>query len=110
MANFLVHQKGFHVCPLITRQLNDLANLVILLYGTIATEILLEGLANSLHVQVVCQACYRRNTFSSISLLDTNVNLFFAGASGLVSGVLKGIYYDTSSSKTQNRKEQNKTR
>jgi hypothetical protein len=91
MANFLIHQKCLDIGSLISRKLNHITDFQILLNGTVTTEILLEGLANSLGIQVLRNASYRRNTFSSISLLDTNVDLFLCGTSVLVSGVLKGV-------------------
>jgi hypothetical protein len=92
MANFLVHQKGLDIGSLVSRKLNHITDFQILLNGTVTTEILLEGLANSLRIEILCNASYGRNTFSSISLLDTDVNLFLRGSSSVfVSGVLKGV-------------------
>jgi hypothetical protein len=92
MANLLVHQKGLDIRSLITGQLNDVANFLIILNGTVATEILLERLANSLRVQVIRQTGYCRHTFTTITLLDTNVDLFLRRVSGPVSSVLKGVF------------------
>lgn len=91
VANFLIHQKCLDIGSLISRKLNHITDFQILLDGTVTTEILLEGLANSFGVEILRNASNCRNTFSSISLLDTNVNLFFRGSSVLVSGVLKGV-------------------
>ena len=91
MADFLVHQKGLDVCSLVSRKLNDFPYFLVLLDGTVATEILLECLANSLNVEIVGQAGDSRDTLASVSLLDTDVNLFFGVSSGVVSGVLKGV-------------------
>ena len=92
MADFLINQKVLHIRSLITGQLNDFTNLVVLLHGTVATEILLESLANSLNIQIVCQTSYCCDTLSAVSLLDTNVNLFFRITTSIVSGVFKGVY------------------
>ena len=92
VADFLVHQKILDVGSLIARQLNNFPNLLILLHGTVAREVLLEGLANSLHVQIVCQACHGRDTFPPISLLNTDVYFFFRIVPSLVPGVLKCVY------------------
>ena len=91
VADFLVHQKGLDVCSLVSRKLNDFPYFLVLLDGTVATEILLECLANSLNVEIVGQAGDSRDTLASVSLLDTDVNLFFGVSSGVVSGVLKGV-------------------
>ena len=91
VTDFLVHQKGFHVCSLITRKLYDFPRILVLLNGTVATEILLEGLANPFDVQVIGQTGDGCDTFSSVTLLHTNVNLFFRVSTGIVSGVLEGV-------------------
>ena len=91
VTDFLIHQKVLDVGSLVTGQLDDFTDLVVLLNGTVATEILLEGLANSLDVQIVRQPSYSCNTFSSISLLDANVHLFLGVTTRLVSGILKCI-------------------
>jgi hypothetical protein len=91
MTNFLVHQKGFHVCSLITRKLNDFPRILVLLDGTVATEILLERFANPFDIQVIGQTGDGCDTFSSVTLLHTNVNLFFSVSTGIVSGVLEGV-------------------
>ncbi len=91
VTDFLVHQKGLDVCSLVTRQLNNLPHVLVLLDGTVTREILLEGLANSLNVQIVGQTGDGRDTFSSVALLDTNVDLFLGASAGVVSGVLEGV-------------------
>ena len=91
VADFLVHQKGLDVCSLVSRKLNDFPYFLVLLNGTVATEILLECLANSLNVEIVGQAGDGRDTLAPVSLLDTDVNLFFGVSPGVVSGVLKGV-------------------
>jgi hypothetical protein len=91
MTNFLITQKGLDVCSLISRQLNNFTRFFILLNGTVATEILFESLANALHVQIVGQTRNRRDTLSTVTLLDAHVNLFFGRSSSLVSGVLEGV-------------------
>ena len=91
VANFLVHKEGFHICSLVTRQLNNLPRILVLLDSTVATEILLESFANSFDVQVIRQSSDSRDTFSSVALLHTNVNLFFGVSTGIVSGVLEGV-------------------
>jgi hypothetical protein len=92
MANFLIHQKGFDVRSLISRQLDNLAYFVVFLHGTVATEILLESFADSLNIQIIRESCHRSNTLSPISLLHTNVNFFFRIAAALVAGILKCVW------------------
>jgi hypothetical protein len=53
MTDFLIHHKRFHIRSLVTRKLNDITYFLILLNGTVTTEILLERLADSLNVQVI---------------------------------------------------------
>jgi hypothetical protein len=92
MTDFLINQKSLHIRSLITGQLNDIANLVVLLHGTVATEVLLESLANSLNIQIVCQTSYCCDTLSAVTLLDTNVNLSFRITTSIVSGVFERVY------------------
>ena len=91
MTDFLVHQKGLDVCSLVARQLNDFPRVLVLLNGTVATEILLKGLANPLDIEVFGQTSDGCDTFASIALLDTDVDLFFGVSPGFVSGVLEGV-------------------
>eukprot|EP00977_Amphora_coffeiformis_P006387 scaffold1361_cov165-Amphora_coffeaeformis.AAC.9 len=90
-ANFLVHQKTFHIRSLITRQLNNLASILVLLYGTVAGKILLERFADALNIQIICQTGYGCNTFTPTALLDTHVNLFFRRDSIFVTGVFERV-------------------
>ena len=92
MTNLLIHQKVLDIGSLVSTQLDDFSHFQILLDGAITTEILLKGFANALHVQVVGESCHCGNTFSSISLLDTNVNLFFGGGAALVSGIIESVW------------------
>ena len=93
VANFLVDQEFFHVGSLVSTQLDDLSHFHILLHGAVATEILLEGLANALDIQVVGQTCHGCDTLSTVSLLDTDVHFFFRRDAALVSGILKGVCF-----------------
>ena len=91
VADFLVHQKGLDVCSLVTRQLNDFPRVLVLLDGTVTRKVLFEGLANSLNVQIVGQTGDGCDTFSAVTLLDTNVDLFLGSSAGIVSGILEGV-------------------
>ena len=91
MTNLLIHQKIHHICPLIPTQLNDFPIILIFLEGTIAWKILLEGFANSLHVQIIRETSDSGDTFSAVSLLDSDVD-FVSLISGLVIfGIFKGV-------------------
>lgn len=95
MANFLIHQKILHVRPLIARQLDNLANVFVLLDGPIATKVLLEGFADSFYVQVIGESRYRRDTLSSVTLLHSDVHFFFRVSAVLVTSVLEGVCMKT---------------
>ena len=53
VTNFLIHEESFDVRSLVTRQLNNFSRILVLLYSTVTTKILLESLANSFDVQVL---------------------------------------------------------
>lgn len=91
MTDFLIHKKFLHVCPLIPTQLNNLFIVLILLNGSVAREIFLKCLTYALNIQVVRKTSYGGDTFSSVTLLNTNVNLVSLGRTGLISGVLERV-------------------
>jgi hypothetical protein len=91
VADFLINKKILHIRSLVSRKLNDFADFVVILYGTVTAKILFESLANSLDIQIIRQSCYGRDTLSSVSLLNTNMDLFFGIASGIVSGVFESV-------------------
>ena len=92
VANLLIDKELHYVRSLVTTELDDLSTLLILLHGTVARKILLEGLANALDVKVVGKTGDGRNTFPTISLLDTDMNLLGGGLASLVLGrILEGI-------------------
>ena len=91
MTDFLIDKEFFDVRSLVTRKLNNFSRVLVFLYGTVAIEILFKSLANSLNVQVIGQTGNGCDTFSSVSLLNTNVNFLLRVAASLVVGVLKGV-------------------
>jgi len=91
VADFLIDEEFLHVRSLVTGKLDDFSRVLVFLYGTVAIEILFEGLADSLDVQVVGQAGHGGDTFSPVSLLDANVDFLLRVAAPLVVGVLKGV-------------------
>lgn len=76
VANFLIYQKFLDICPLVPTQLDDFSHFQVFLHCSVAAEILLESLANSLDIQVLGQASNSCDTFSTVSLLNTDVDLF----------------------------------
>ena len=89
-ADVLVDQEIVDVSPLVARQLDDLTELKIFRHGAVALEVLLEGLADALHVQVFREALDRRDTpkknikvvvfimcilLSSVALLNADMDL-----------------------------------
>ena len=55
-ADLLVDEEAVHVRPLVAGQLDDLPHLRVFGHGAVALEVLLEGLADALHVEVVREA------------------------------------------------------
>ena len=91
-ANLLIDKKALDISPLIPRQLDDLPHLLVHLHSPVAREVLLEGLANALDVEVVGKTGDGRDTLSAISLLDADVHLFGGGLPSLVLGrILEGV-------------------
>jgi len=90
-ADLLVQQELADVRSLVARQLNDLAQLVVLDDGAVAAEVFLEGLEDALHVQVIRQTLHRRQTLAAVTLLHTHVDLAAADAR-VVLGVGEGVY------------------
>jgi hypothetical protein len=76
---------------LVSTELNDFPNLLVLLDGAVAAEVLLEGLADALDVEVVGKAGNGRDTLAPVPLLDANVYLVFRRNTSLVSRVLKRV-------------------
>jgi hypothetical protein len=76
---------------LVSTELNDFPNLLVLLDGAVAAEVLLEGLADALDVEVVGKAGHGRDTLAPVPLLDANVYLVFRRNTPLVSRVLKRV-------------------
>ena len=55
-ADLLVDEEAVHVRPLVAGQLDDFPHLAVLRDRPVALEVLLEGLADALHVEVVREA------------------------------------------------------
>lgn len=92
VAYLLIDKELHHVRSLVATELDDLSALLVLLHGTVAREVLLEGLANALDVEVVGKTGDGRDTLSAISLLNADVHLFGGGLPSLVLGrILEGV-------------------
>ena len=74
-AHLLVHEEIFDVCSLVSRELQDLAELDVLVDAPVALEGLLQSLGELLDVQVICQALHCGDTLAPISLLHEDVDL-----------------------------------
>lgn len=92
MTDFLIDEEFFHVRALIAAQLNDFASFLVFLDRTVARKILLECLAYALNIEIVGKASHSRNTLSPVSLLDTDVDLFFGRCSALIARILERVW------------------
>lgn len=68
-------KEGEYLGPLITLELDDLAHLFVLDEGAVAGEFLLECLQELLSVVLLWQALQRRQRFTPIPLLDTDMDV-----------------------------------
>ena len=91
VAYFLVDEEVLDVRTLVATQLDNFTDIFILLDGAVATEILLEGLADPFDVQVVGKSRDRRDTFPPIPLLDTNMDLLLRRSTGIVPSILECV-------------------
>eukprot|EP00563_Minutocellus_polymorphus_P020522 CAMPEP_0197719760 /NCGR_PEP_ID=MMETSP1434-20131217/3381_1 /TAXON_ID=265543 /ORGANISM="Minutocellus polymorphus, Strain CCMP3303" /LENGTH=128 /DNA_ID=CAMNT_0043304531 /DNA_START=239 /DNA_END=625 /DNA_ORIENTATION=- len=92
VTNLLIDEELHHIRSLVATELDNLPALLVLLNGTVAREVLLEGLANALNVEVVGKTGDGRDTLPAISLLDADVNLLGGGLPSLVlCRILEGI-------------------
>ena len=89
LADFLINQEILGVCPLVPRKLDDLPVVRVLCDGTVAGEVLLEGLADALHVQVVGEALDEGDTLAPVALLHADVHLRLIAA--FLIGVREGV-------------------
>lgn len=74
-ADLLVHEELANVGTLVTRKLDNFAELVVLDESAVAAEVLLEGLQDAFDVQVVGETLHGRQTLAAVTLLHTNVHL-----------------------------------
>ncbi len=74
-AYLLVHKEVADIGSLVSRELQNLTKLDILIDATVALKGFLQCLGDLLDVQILCQALDRGDTFAAISLLHADVNL-----------------------------------
>ena len=72
-VNLLSDKEVANVVSLISLKLNNLSVLLIIHNSTVASEALLPGLQDQLQVQVSSQSLNSGDTFTTISLLNTNM-------------------------------------
>jgi len=73
---FLVYKKFFDNVSLVSLKLNHVASLFIVDNGTIASELLLDNLENLLEIELVRNSLNCRQGLTTISLLDTNMDIW----------------------------------
>ena len=83
-THLLVDEEVSDVGSLVSRELQDLAQLHVDVDAPVALEGLLQGLRDFLNIQILRQSLHRRDALAPISLLDANVNL------GVVTPLLLG--------------------
>jgi len=71
----LVGEELLNIFALITLKLNHLSHLTVDNDGSIASELLLDDLEDLLLIELLWQTLDRRQSLTTISLLDTNVNV-----------------------------------
>jgi hypothetical protein len=79
--------RTFYIRSLVPAELNNFAGVFVGLNGTVTTKVLLESLADALDIQIVRQSSDSSNTLSSVSLLDTNMDLLFSAVATIASVV-----------------------
>jgi hypothetical protein len=89
----LVSQELLDILSLVSLQLNHLAHLSVRDDGAIASELLLDDLEDLLLIKFLRKTLNGRQGFTSISLLDTNMDIVLClfGFSGILVGFGEGI-------------------
>jgi hypothetical protein len=70
-----VDEEVLHGIALISLQLNNITRLLVLNYGTIASELLLNDLQNFLEVKLCWDALDCSQSLASVTLLDTDMDI-----------------------------------
>lgn len=79
-ADLLVDQELADVRALVTRELDNLTELLVLHERAVAAKVLLERLQDTLDVEVVGEALHGRQTLATVTLLHADVHLAAADA------------------------------
>lgn len=72
-TSLLVGQEGADIVALISLELNDIADFLVVHHGTIAGKLLLDDLEDLLEVEFGGDAGYGRQGLTTITLLDTDL-------------------------------------
>jgi len=96
LGDTLLREEVGYLETLITLQLNDFARLLIIDEGTVASKFLLECLEQFLRIVLLGQTLQGCQSLSTISLLNTNMDVVLLrpnvlGISKLVSFVCEGV-------------------
>ncbi len=88
-------QEFLNIFSLIALELNDLSHLTIGYDGTIASELLLDHLEDLLLIEFLGETLNRSQSLTTISLLDTDVDVILAllllGNALIVVGLREGV-------------------
>jgi hypothetical protein len=71
-----VDEEVLHGIALISLQLDDISGLLVLDYGTIASELLLDDLQDFLEVELCWDAFDGGQSLAAVALLDTDVDIW----------------------------------
>ena len=73
-THILVDEEVTDIRSLVSRELQNLAELRVLIYTSVALKCLFKSLRNLFHIQIVCQALYRRDALATVALLHAHVD------------------------------------
>ena len=71
----LINKEAAHICPLVTRKLNNISVFNIISDGAVALESLLQIFGDLFRIKVGCQPLNNSDTLSTIALLHSQVDL-----------------------------------
>eukprot|EP00003_Mantamonas_plastica_P001836 TRINITY_DN11319_c0_g1_i1.p1 TRINITY_DN11319_c0_g1~~TRINITY_DN11319_c0_g1_i1.p1 ORF type:complete len:118 (+),score=12.04 TRINITY_DN11319_c0_g1_i1:93-446(+) len=91
ITNFLFNKELSNLSSLITLQLDHITCFFILHNRSITAELLLKHLENTLHVILFVDSLYCCYALASVTLLNTDVNVFDVGSLGSLISVLERI-------------------
>jgi len=91
LGDTLLSYEVLNLDPLVALELDDLASLLILDEGTIASEFLLERLEELLAVVLFGETLQGRQCLAAISLLDTDMDVILLGSYFLITELLSFV-------------------